>query len=137
MNGSQLKQRLCGGAGLISLPIAEVKSRLGEPQEIRLARQWCKQTGRDLVVLTYVLDEGQAQVLGFMGFLDGEQALLNGWVVVEEKPRKVDGRSIHAPVGLPTPGLFDGPSGTAKEDSDVTKKAPGGAMGRQFELGDW
>ncbi|MCX5658383.1 MAG: hypothetical protein NTW19_01510 [Planctomycetota bacterium] len=137
MNGMQLKRLLCSGDGPILLPIAEVKSRLGEPQDIRLSRKWCRQTGRDLVILTYALDNGEAQVLGFMGFLGGEQALLDGWVVVEEKFPETAIAPSPASAGLQVPGLFDAPIAPIEADSDTPKDGPGGAAGDQFKLGDW
>lgn len=137
MDGARFKDCLRGGTATVCISIDEVRSRVGEPRSIHLSPRWCKRTGRDLVVLTFDLDDGEARVLGFMGFIDGEQALMDGWIDFDERSKDRAARLPKSPMGLPTPGLFDEPVGPIEPVPDRAPESPGGAAGRQNMLGDW
>ena len=83
MTGDDLRRTLCGPRNRsFALSIDEIKQRLGEPRAIHLLPRWCRKTNRDVVVMSYPTEEGEADVFGAAGFLNGEQALLDGYVVV-------------------------------------------------------
>lgn len=84
MTGAQFKRILCGKGRSFALPIDAIKERLGTPRQIHLLSKWCPKTGRDVIVMNYPTDDGQVDVFGVAGFLNGEQAMLDGYVVFSE-----------------------------------------------------
>ena len=75
----ELQQRLSGGLQKFTLTVAEVKQRIGEPIGLRIAERFFHDTGRDLVMMTYQCEDGAIEVMGPVGFLEGEQAIIDGW----------------------------------------------------------
>ena len=108
MTGSELRRRLCGDRQSFTLTTAEVKERLGPPAEVHILPRWCRRTGRDIVVLSYQTDDGEAQVLGSVGFLNGEETLFEGWVVLINTLASGKSVDIHGTPGAfqVQPGLF-------------------------------
>ena len=87
MTGNEIRQRICGGARSFTLATAEIKARVGHPNGIRILPRWCRRTGRDVLVLTYETEDGQVQVLGTVGFLNSEETIFDGWVVVIDRTK--------------------------------------------------
>ena len=93
MTGNEIRQAICGKARSFTLSTADIKERIGHPDSIKILPRWCKRTGRDVLVLTYETDEGEAQVLGTVGFLNGEETIFDGWIVLSD--RSDDTTQIH------------------------------------------
>ena len=89
MTGEDIRQRLCGSARSFTLATAEIKARIGHPDEIHILPRWCRRTGRDVLVLSNSTDQGAARVLGTVGFLNGEESIFDGWVVVIDRSKDV------------------------------------------------
>lgn len=87
MTGNAIRHSICGGTRSFTLATAEIKARIGHPDGIRILPRWCRRTGRDVLVLTYKSDDGEVQVLGTVGFLNGEETIFDGWVVVIDRSR--------------------------------------------------
>jgi hypothetical protein len=99
MTSAELRARLGGRGGRFTLSMADLKDRLGLPDEIRLMRKWCRDTGRDVARLIYKTDDGELEVFCPMGFLNGEEAALDGWVMA--------GAPSTAPPAAADPGARD------------------------------
>ena len=82
MTGEQLKQKLCGGIRSFSLAVDVVKDRIGEPGTIAILPRWCRKTGRDVILMSCATEDGEADVLGQAGFINDQQAILDGRVVL-------------------------------------------------------
>jgi hypothetical protein len=82
MKASEIRQLLYGQATTFALPVARVKELLCDPLDIRLLPRWCRVTGRDVAMLTYRTEDGGVTVCGAIGMLNGEQALLDGWIML-------------------------------------------------------
>ncbi len=87
MTGNDMRQRICGGARSFTLATTEIKSRVGHPNGINILPRWCRRTGRDVLVLTYETEDGEVQVLGTVGFLNGEETIFDGSVVVIDRSK--------------------------------------------------
>ena len=87
MTGEDIRKRLCGSARSFTLATAEIKARVGHPDDIRILPRWCRRTGRDVLVLSYSTENGEVQVLGTVGFLNGEETIFDGWVVVIDRSK--------------------------------------------------
>jgi len=85
MTGREIRSELCGRSKKFSMTVEDVKARVGEPDAIHLLPRWCRHTGRDVIMLTYNTEQGQADVFGAVGFLNGEQAMLDGWVAISDR----------------------------------------------------
>lgn len=88
MTGHEIQKTICGTGRSFTLATAEIKARIGHPERIRILPRWCKKTGRDVLVLTYKSDDGEVQVLGTVGFLNGEETILDGWVVIIDRSKE-------------------------------------------------
>jgi hypothetical protein len=130
------RQRLAS----ITLSIAKIKERLGQPCDTRISPRWCKTTNRDLLVLTFDLNPGKAQVMGYSGFINGEQALLDGWVQIDTPSTLTDATGSASASALPAQTMrlpFTGNDDATTKADASTDTAPGPTTGRQMNLGDW
>ncbi len=102
MTGAGLRQKLCDNRRFFTLATGEIKQRLGHPDAIAILPRWCKRTGRDVLVFTYKTDEGEASVFGAVGFLNGEETLFEGWVILVDNTAAERRVQVHG-----TPGALD------------------------------
>lgn len=138
MTTRQLRQSLCGDADRFTLPLRVIKDRLGDPLEIRILSRWCKTTGRDVVLMTFATDEGNVELFCPIGFLNGEETVLDGWIgaitgasVQEEKPPQKD--VVRGVDHLR--GLFDEGSTSTPVQSDPLN-TPAWRKAKQRSFGD-
>ena len=141
MTGNEIRQIICAGARSFTLATAEIKERIGHPDSIRILPRWCRRTGRDVLVLTYGTDDGEVQVLGTVGFLNGEETIFDGWVVVTDRTK--DWVQIYGePASIEVQGdLFDKwvilPTEAAEDSVSSQKEHPGtSGTDRQWTLFD-
>ena len=143
MTLEQLRFRLTGqrqSSASITLPIGQIKERLGQPCDTRISPRWCKTTNRDLLVLTFDLNPGKAQVMGYSGFINSEQALMDGWVQIDTPSTPADATGSASASALPAQTMrlpFAANDEAATKPDASTDTAPGPTTGRQLNLGDW
>lgn len=105
----RLRQLLCGNADRFTLPTQLVKDRLGSPVEIRILHKWCERSGRDVVLMTFSTDEGLVEVFCPIGFINGEETVIDGWIGAEINQGSGDNAPIPPPRGIDDlRTLFDG-----------------------------
>ena len=110
MKALEIRRALCGPNRAFTLPTSEVKDRLGHPDSIKILRNWCRDTGRDVIVFTYRTDDGEADVIGTIGFLNGEETMLDGYVIPRGSAAPLaENRGFVGPRGVldREPTLFD------------------------------
>jgi hypothetical protein len=105
MRCGEIRRELCGGGTRFSMAMSDLKDRLGVPESIRILPRWCRDTGRDVVVLSYRAADGRVEVFCPITLIQGEEHAIDGWLTVQEQSP----RSPQPPARLPTtqPRLFD------------------------------
>ena len=101
MTVRELRERLgAGDSSRFTLATHELKNRLGEPIDIRILSGWCKTTGRDVVLMVYPTDDGKVEVFCPIGFLNGEETVLDGWIGSVHRDEVSQDASSPAPPGI-------------------------------------
>ena len=84
----ELRTKILGDLKRFTLPLVDLKGRLPEPVEIRFMAKWCQESGRDVVVMTYRLDDGEVDLFCPIGWMNHEEMVLEGWMVAGAKFKK-------------------------------------------------
>ncbi len=136
MTTKELRRLLCGDAERFTLPTRTLKDRLGGPVDIRILSKWCKTTGRDVVLMVYPTDDGKVELFCPIGFLNGEETVLDGWIGCEHHESAgldVPARGPHGIEDLRT--LFDQERETPSTAADI-EKPPSWRQAEQTTFGD-
>lgn len=127
MTAREIRQLLCGQAATFALPVARVKELLGDPVDIRLLHRWCRVTGRDVAMLTYRTEDGGVTVCGAVGMLNGEQALLDGWIMLGASSGEAAERRAQ----------LDSAARDSQSQFSLFEPVDPPPDGRQLTFGDW
>lgn len=116
-----------------------IKDRLGEPLNIRILSKWCKATGRDVVLMTFATDEGDVEIFCPIGFLNGEETALEGWIgAATSTPAQHENSPVKEAVrGIDhLRGLFDEGPGTSTPVQQDQLRSPVWRTSKQRSFGD-
>ena len=96
MTGDEICRKLgYRPTGRLTLTVGELKSRLGNWETMNILPKGRPADGRDILVLTYQTDDGEADVVGAQGFINGQDALCDAYVIL--RPRNAP--AIQGPTG--------------------------------------
>ena len=96
-------------------------------------------------MLTYDTDDGEVQVLGTVGFLNGEETIFDGWIVVVDRSKdcvQIYGEQTSMDVQqslfeewviVPADVADDDSASGQKQDPEAHMKVPRGAHGTEDE----
>jgi hypothetical protein len=99
---SQLRKLLCRGNKSFTMPLWTLKDRLGHPSSIKILHKWCTKTGRDVVLMTYEVDDGSIDLYCPIEVIKAEETIVDGWfgLTVKRTPGHNEPSSGRPRVGL-------------------------------------
>ena len=81
-------------ASRFSLPLADIKDRLGEPASIRFLPSGLERDKKNIAVFSYLADDGAVDLYCPVMLRDHAEWAVDGWIMVEQAAAGINGKSI-------------------------------------------